>query len=162
FTSAAIDAQSSGFTALIDWGDGTSATSTVGTITGSSSNGFNVSLTKTYAAVGSYQGKVTISDTQGATTTSTFEVNVALAIGMGLTITPTAGRPFSGPVATFTTPVASQSPASYTASISWGDGQSSAGSIVANANGGTFTVIGAHTYASSGSDAVVATITGPG
>jgi hypothetical protein len=57
-----------------------------------------------------------------------------------------AGAPFSGPVASFTNADPFGNAASYTATIIWGDGSSSAGVITAG-SGNTLIVSGAHTYA---------------
>jgi predicted outer membrane repeat protein len=63
------------------------------------------------------------------------------------------GVPFSGPVATFRNADPLGNPSSYSATIAWGDGSSSAGTI-SDSGGGTFTVSGSHTYTSPGSDTV--------
>jgi hypothetical protein len=60
----------------------------------------------------------------------------------------TAGAPFSGTVATFTTPDKIDSAAAFTAVITWGDGSTSNG-VVTGSNG-SFTVSGSHTYAAAG------------
>ena len=57
------------------------------------------------------------------------------------------GIPFSGPVATFSDNNPGAVPTDYSASIDWGDGQTSAGRIEPRAEGG-FNVIGSHTYLS--------------
>jgi hypothetical protein len=71
----------------------------------------------------------------------------------------TAGAPFSGTVATFTTPDRIDSAAAFTAVITWGDGSTSTG-VVTGGNG-SFTVCGSHTYAAAGSYAVSVQITNP-
>ena len=75
----------------------------------------------------------------------------------GTSISSTEGRSFSGTVATFTVPSTSPTPADYTASINWGDGTTSAGTITGSA--GNFTVTGTHTYAEEGSYTATVTIT---
>jgi hypothetical protein len=62
-----------------------------------------------------------------------------------------AGAPFSGTVARFTNPDPYGTAPSYTATIDWGDGSTSAGTIT---GAGTLTVRGSHTYADAGLDAV--------
>jgi hypothetical protein len=71
----------------------------------------------------------------------------------------TAGAPFRGNVATFTTPDQTDSAAAFTAVITWGDGSTSNG-IITGSNG-TFTVGGSHTYAAAGSYAVSVQISNP-
>jgi GH35 family endo-1,4-beta-xylanase len=63
-----------------------------------------------------------------------------------------AGAPLVGAtVATFANANPADTAASYVATIFWGDGSSSPGTITANGSGG-FTVTGSHTYADPGSD----------
>jgi hypothetical protein len=61
------------------------------------------------------------------------------------------GVPFSGVVATFRNADPFGNPISYSATIDWGDGSSSAGAI-SDSGGGTFAVSGSHTYTSPGRD----------
>jgi hypothetical protein len=87
----------------------------------------------------------------------------ASAASTGLTVNPaplsasavnfsaTAGAPFSGAVATFINADPSGSAASYTATIDWGDGTTSSGTISGT---GTLTVSGFHTYADPNSYAL--------
>jgi SdrD B-like domain len=64
---------------------------------------------------------------------------------------------FSGQVATFSDPDASATAGEYAATIEWGDGNSTAG--VVSGSGGSFAVIGEHTYADEGSYEVKVAIT---
>jgi hypothetical protein len=68
-----------------------------------------------------------------------------------------AGAPFNGAVATFTNPLPSASATSYTATIDWGDGSTSSGTISGT---GTLTANGPHTYADPGTYAVTVVING--
>jgi hypothetical protein len=73
------------------------------------------------------------------------------------------GNAFSGTVATFIDPDASDpadSAANDTATIHWGDGSSSAGTVTA-LGGGKYSVSGSHTYADEGTPAVTVRITDP-
>ncbi len=78
-------------------------------------------------------------------------------------VTATEGHSFSGPVATFVDSDASDpndSAANDTATIDWGDGTTSAGTITAN-GGGHFTVSGTHTYADEGSPTIKVSVSDP-
>jgi hypothetical protein len=83
----------------------------------------------------------------------TLTVTAAPLTATAQTITPTAGAPFSGVVATFTNADPFGGVNSYTATITWGDGNSSAGTIT-DQGGGIFDVSGSHTYADSNNYAV--------
>jgi sugar lactone lactonase YvrE len=78
--------------------------------------------------------------------------------GTGINITATEGAPFTGTVATFTDTNTAAAAGDFTATIRWGDGSSSAGTITGSA--GSFTVQGSHTYAQEGSSAVSVSING--
>jgi probable HAF family extracellular repeat protein len=74
----------------------------------------------------------------------------------GTAINATEGTPFNGIVASFTD--TDGDPASnYTATISWGDGNNSVGTIQANATGG-FDVTGTNTYNAAGNYTMTVTI----
>jgi uncharacterized repeat protein (TIGR03803 family) len=86
-------------------------------------------------------------------------VSPAPLTASGAPVSATAGAPFSGVVATFTTPDLIDGAASFTATITWGDGSTSAG-VVSGSNGG-FTVSGSHTYAAAASYAVSVHMSNP-
>jgi hypothetical protein len=74
-----------------------------------------------------------------------------------VSISAVAGKPFTATVATFTDSNAAATPASFNATINWGDSTPvSAGTITVN--GQVFTVTGSHTYAVSGTFTVTVTI----
>src|SRR5262249_55976102 len=63
----------------------------------------------------------------------------------GRNIQATSGQEFTGVVATFTTTNSTATAGTFTATINWGDGSPSTGTITADPNGG-FDVTGTHTY----------------
>src|SRR5262249_50755385 len=71
----------------------------------------------------------------------------------GADVTAAVAAPFSGVVASFANADPFGGPASYAATISWGDGTNSAG-VISDAGRGTFQVSGSHTYAGAGAYAV--------
>jgi hypothetical protein len=168
FTDVNASAATGDFTASIDWGDGTSS---AGTISADPNGGFDVTGTHTYTdqsiwdGVGSGFGlpfhfglgnqffvvRVGISDTATGDQAATRSLATVAPAPPNLAVTAdniaaTAGQPFSGQVATFTDVNPSATTGDFTASIDWGDGTSSAGTISADPNGG-FDVTGTHTYA---------------
>jgi hypothetical protein len=66
------------------------------------------------------------------------------------------GSPISGQVAAFTDPNQSDTASDFSASINWGDGSTSAGSI--SGAQGTFAVAGSHTYDGPGAYTITVTI----
>jgi hypothetical protein len=138
------------FTATIDWGDGTQSAGTIvanGTsflVTGADPVSH---LGKVYAEEGTYVFTVTVRDVGGSSFSAFQTATVADA---ALTATPvTATAPefpaFSGVVATFTDADPAGVPGDYRATIQWGDGLSSAGTISIAPNG-DFQVNGTHLY----------------
>jgi hypothetical protein len=118
------------------------------------------SLTTTATAAGPV-GKFAITAATGtlasnnysfAFTAGTLTVTPAPLSATGLNVSATAGAPFSGAVATFTNADPFGGASSYAAVITWGDGNSSAGTITGT--GSTLTVSGSHTYSGAGNDPV--------
>jgi Bacterial Ig-like domain (group 1) len=75
----------------------------------------------------------------------------------GTTVSATEGASFSGTVATFSDPDTSATAGEYAATIEWGDGSSSTGTV--SGSGGSFAVSGEHTYADEGSYTITVTTT---
>lgn len=130
--------------ATIDWGDGT-ANASPGTVTGTSITGSH-----TYAEEGTYTLTVTLHD-------SDTPYNYVSAAGMATVVdaplvasgrTVNSTNPLNGVVASFIDADPNGTVADYTASIDWGDGTSSPGSVTQGA--GEFDVNGSHTYANLG------------
>ena len=135
------------FTATISWGDGTT---TAGTIVDQSGT-FDVDGTHIYKEEGKYTVGVTIKDVGGstATTTSNAKVVDAPLTASGASIKGVEGSSTgTAAIATFTDADPYASASDFTATIDWGDGTTTAGSVVAH--NGTFEVDGAHTYKDEG------------
>src|SRR3981081_2370359 len=120
--------------ATINWGDGTSSMSNSGTLIG----------THTYAEEGAYTGAVTYTDDCGTHTNVPFHVKVADASlsASGRTVNATIGVSFNSSVATFSDANPGGAVPDYSATINWGDGGTSAGSISTGSGG--FVVSGSH------------------
>src|SRR5438309_448047 len=73
------------------------------------------------------------------------------------TISATEGVSFSGVVATASDADPASTGSEYEATIEWGDGSTSAGTV--SGSGGSFSVSGSHTYAEEGSNPVKVTLT---
>jgi hypothetical protein len=157
FTDSNSADQASGFTASINWGDGTT---TVGQVTGGKGS-FAVSGSHVYADEGTAPLAVTITHTaDGTAITPKGTVVVGendVLTPHALTISVAPGKPFSGALATFTDSDTISTPTDFAATINWGDGTTSSGTV--SGGNGSFSVSGTHTYAST---AVFTTIDAPG
>ncbi len=142
------------FTATINWGDGTPLTSgsdvTLSPAGRSAMNTYNLSASHTYARAGKFPLIVTIDHALGARVVAE---NLAIVTSDPLTVvgrklTTTSGWVSSLSVATFSDSTSTGRAGDYRASINWGDGQVSPGTIRPTAAG--FNVGGSHKYAADG------------
>jgi hypothetical protein len=159
FTDSNPNTTTADYTALIDWGDGTSS---IGQVLGANGN-YTVQGSHTYAQDsvdlpgGVYTVTVTVTNDDGnvATTTKAVEVvrppiNLETSdVSSGLTVN-------NAVLAVFTEADISDGPGEYTATIDWGDGTSSLGTITGG--NGMFVVRGSHTYAIAGEYTATVTI----
>jgi hypothetical protein len=134
------------FSATIDWGDGTT---TAGVVTGAGGN-FMVSGSHTYMdELPNGTIKVTLSEPEGDSTLGPVEdqINVTEADTLTahpLTFAASDGVPFGGTVATFSDSSTATPASDFTATVNWGDGTITSGTV--SGSGGTLTVSGNHTY----------------
>ncbi len=153
-TSAAGD-----FTATIDWGDGSTASS--GQIVGARGV-FDVDGTHTYASSGSFTTVITVVDTRAAGGTGTGSgkstVNDSLiAFAVPSSIEETVGVQFSlGGM--LTDQQAGAVASKYQITVKWGDGSTDSTANVTAQSGGGFLVSANHTYAAVGMDTIGITI----
>ena len=73
-----------------------------------------------------------------------------------VTITAAEGTAFTGAVATFSDTLTSSPASDFTATINWGDGTTTAGTVAGGS--GSFTVSGSHTYGDDGSFSLQVTL----
>jgi Fibronectin type III domain len=129
-------------TPTIEWGDGQTSNATVleGEIGGS----------HTYTQAGTYNGSVSYEDDCGSHRFP-FQVKVADVplSATGVPVNADAGVKFNATVAKFSDANPDGKASDYTATIKWGDGSSTAGTISAAAGGG-FEVKGSHSYTGGG------------
>jgi hypothetical protein len=153
-TFSSTDVQGSSPQASIAWGDGRTSTGTVVPQDGN----LAVNGTNTYAVPGNYRVTVTITGagTSSASGQGQAMITATVPLATGTTITPTAGQTFTGVVASFTDPYPSLSATAYRATIAWGNGITSVGTI--SPRGSAFDVTGSNTYAAPGSDTITVTI----
>ena len=152
-------ASASEYSASIDWGDGTPAST--GTLSGSGGH-FTVDGSHTYLEEGTYTVTVKIQDIDTETNNATASslANVADASLSSSCATPaTSVAAFRGSTARFTDADPNGTSSDYSATIDWGDGSSSAGSVSTGSGNGPYTVSGSHTYASTGTFTIT-TMTG--
>jgi hypothetical protein len=151
---------SSNFTASIQWGDGTTTT---GTLVQTGAGAYNVQGSHTYLHAGSDSVSVIVTSDGGSSETgaSTATVANATLTATALPVVGTEGVTFTGKVAHFTDANSSASAADFTATIGWGDGTTTSGTVLASNSGG-FDVTGTHAWSLSGSKVMSVTITGAG
>lgn len=162
-------------TATIDWGDGTPPSpGTVRPVNGQPTHD-TIAGTHTYADEGGYTVTATLvdSDTGPVTVTTTATIaDAALTAAGASALTGTEGPtsllgagqdtgPVSGTVATFSDASPGTTAADFTATIAWGDGTTSPGTVT-GPNGGPFAVTGAHSYEEDGTYGITVTVTDDG
>jgi hypothetical protein len=152
FTSA-----DSAFNATIDWGDGTT---TPGTVVAAGAGSFNVNGLHTYAEEGNFTVSIDVTDTTDSTsgsTTAAFTVTEADSLTPSpVTFAPVEGAPFNGTVANFTDTYSGNVATDFVATINWGDGTTTPGTITGG--GASYSVSGSHTYAEEGNYVVTVTL----
>jgi hypothetical protein len=153
FTGANPLAPATDFAATINWGDGQTSTGAV-----SGPGPFTVTGSRRYAEEGSYTVTIAVADDGGSTTPATGPTAVADAQLAASCATPTVSTTsFSGAVATFTDANPGAPLTDFAATIDWGDGSTSTGTVT-GPTGGLFTVTGTHTYATLGTHTIALTI----
>jgi peptidyl-prolyl cis-trans isomerase B (cyclophilin B) len=160
---AAVPLPSADFTATVTWGDGTTSSATVEQP--STPGHYNVVSTKAYDRFGSYPISVAIgvNGTSVSTTAQgTAKVSDSRLAAQFGTPAPAAGTlAVNGTIAAFADANPNPVLADLSATIAWGDGTTSAGTIVAGSNG-VYNVTGSKTYGADGTYAVIVTITSAG
>ena len=133
------------FQATVAWGDGSTQTALV------SSSG--ICASHQYSEEGNYTFTVTVLDPGGssATVTGVAAVSDVALRGWNVALSQTEGAGFSGLVALFADPGSSNA-AGYSATINWGDGSSSSGTV-----SGT-SVYGQHGYLHVGTYTALVTV----
>jgi hypothetical protein len=142
-------------TATINWGD---ATASPGTLV-AEGTGFGVRGSHVYAEEGAYQVSVTIRDMHGNQIVGKLPAAVADAplTVTGATFQAFTVTPVSGVVGVFTDANPWAQATDFRATIAWGDGLTSAATLVPLGNG-RFEVRGSHTYSLAGRFAVAITV----
>ncbi len=134
FTDGNPNATASDFTAAIDWGDGSGPMPA--TVTDLGDGLFGVSGTYSYNLKGTYAVTVSVTDADGS------KASAASTVVVGDIY---AGLPSSLTVASFSDPDPDVQASDFTASINWGDGNTSQGTVAGGY--GSFYVQGSHQYA---------------
>jgi hypothetical protein len=150
FTDANPLSSAGDFSATIRWSDGTTS---AGLITADPQTGFDVSGSHAFP-LGTSSISVTITDVRGATARggSIADVTDAPLSASGAVVVAVEGlAAVNLRVATFVDSDPASSTSKFSASIAWGDGGLTTGTIVPDGTGaGHFVVLGSHTYTESG------------
>ena len=159
FTTTLGGAVAGNFTALIDWADGTT---TAGTVIPGANGGFDVNGGHTWRLGGYKPVSVRVNNAgSGAYVIagSNNYVGVKPIAAKGVSLKGKALIPLAATIANFTSANPLAITGDFTATILWGDGTSSAGTVVAKAGGG-YAVLAAHAYAAKGTFTAKVTING--
>ncbi len=151
FSDSDLHAATSGFIATITWGDGNTS---AGTIRSEGKGTFEVLGTNTYAAAGTYGFSVKVTGRGGSSVTAQGTATVSAAGRLqdlvAQSVDAVAGQAIANvPVASFTDSDPGATTSDFTATITWGDGNTSVGTITSDGKG-TFDVLGTNTYATAG------------
>ena len=153
FTDATLSDTSSDFSAIIAWGDGQTSQGTV-----SGGNGeFSISGSHVYAVPGTDSVTVTLVDQHNSTsfTMSTANVTGPVLTPLATTINPSLDQAFTGIVGSFFDTNTSDTPTTLTATITWGDGHITQGTIEPRPGvPELFDVDGTNTYTVAGTYAI--------
>lgn len=146
FTDPNGDLALSNYQATIDWGDSTS--SSTATVSGPDANGvFTVLGSHTYAEE-SANMPLTVTVLRNGADAASLRAPVQIAdaplTGVPLTLSATAGTALSGPLASFSDGNAAATASDFTATVEWGDGVTTSGTV--SADSGAFIVLGSHVY----------------
>ncbi|HZU68257.1 MAG TPA: choice-of-anchor Q domain-containing protein [Ktedonobacteraceae bacterium] len=151
-------AGSSKLSATINWGDGAHSR---GIISGTGT--FTVSGRHIYAEEGSYTISITVSAGKGNSVNVTSAATVSDA---QLTLTHVQPRPlknlFAALQASFTDADPHGQVGDYTATVNWGDGNTTQVNISKNPHGKGFVLTGVHQYTRKGTYSVILTVTDSG
>ena len=134
------------YAAAINWGDGQFSSGTVvpfktAVQLGGAGVEFTVEASHTYTKTGTFTVAASINDAEGSAVTETSTVIVTNSSLQQITAAPinaVEGIPFTGTVASFTDPNPADTANQFTASITWGNGDSTAGTV--SASGSAFVV----------------------
>jgi SdrD B-like domain/Bacterial Ig-like domain (group 3)/Domain of unknown function DUF11 len=153
---AGPESDDNAYVATVEWADGTSSVATLangGIVLGDDGTTFSVRLAHQYARDGTFTITTTL-DHEGVlsppvTTTATVANSDLLAATGAAPLTSTYGEGLTGVMlATFTDTYTGAPASDFLATIDWGDGQNSTGTV--SGGNGSFTVIGSHNYAYAG------------
>jgi PKD repeat protein len=150
------------FTAMIDYGDGT-APSPLRIVDPGGLGSFILATDLVnehgYVDGGNYTATVTVTRTADGTTVTSSEpvtVHEDTLAPSPVQIDTAPNQMFSGTVATFVDGDGAALPSDFTATIDWGDGTTSSGTV--SGTGATLAVSGTHTYMKAGEDTVTVTL----
>ena len=158
FNDSNTGALASSFSGTINWGDGNTTPFGSADVTGGSGS-YTVGGSHQYTEEGLYNISVAVNDGGGGSTAISGSTNVGdatLSLSGSYSFAATEGQASTQQtVATLTDAAgASSNVADLSATINWGDGNTSAGILVATATPGVYQVQGTHQYGEDGTAAI--------
>src|SRR5713226_3578168 len=130
-SSAKTSSTASNFTAIVNWGDSTAPTA--GYVSGASGS-FTVTGGHLYATTGSYTTTITVIDLSGTTAsgTATATVSAPPATLTASNVSATEGASYTNSTLASFTPASGTSGHTFVASLGWGDGAVTYGTLTSN------------------------------
>ena len=165
FTDANPGDHTGDFSVAISWGDSSQPDTTTGSVSYDAGSGaYTVHAAHTYAEDGTYSITVTVTDVGGQTATITGSAIVAEsppALSAGTDFTSVAASDSGLQTVAIVHDTVLEPPSSYQATIDWGDGNDSPGTLI-QTSPGEFQVEGNHTYAAAGEYSIRVSLTDDG
>jgi hypothetical protein len=149
------------------WGDGHVSAGTVAF--NSTTRKLDISGTNTYSAGGTYPLSIYVKEIGGMNVTIHSTAHVSGAVPpnpvlnpFGVTVNGIESAKVGGVIGSFTDSTPNTTAGNYTATITWGDGHTSSGTIALNSSTHRFDVSGSNAYAEEGTYAVAVKVTSTG
>lgn len=168
FFSDADTADAAGdYAATIDWGDGQTSAAAIAlnNVSGTPIGPGQFVVNGQHAYDGANRHDITITAAHGTAeplvihSSQVLNPNNLIASGVG-TLSATEGVSLTATLATFTDPVGAQPPGDYSATVNWGDGSTTTGTV--SGASGDFQVAGSHVYTKAGGETITVVVSDAG
>jgi hypothetical protein len=148
------------FTAAIAWGDNSPDVFVTPVPDASQPGLYDVDAAHVYDTAGPHVVQVSVADTSGDLVSGVGVASIApVIVPVGLVVSATAGTPLSNVTVGSFGLFGTTAPAGgFQATINWGDGATTAGTVKLNTTTMLYDVVGSHTYGAAGTDTITVTL----